>query len=61
MTTRDQRVRELSRMTQPALAKLYRRMGGLGGMYEPEKWSKDDLISSVLDIESRRSAQPVTA
>lgn len=51
MTARDQRIRQLCKMSRPALARLYRSLGGLGGIHEPETWSNDDLISSVLDME----------
>lgn len=54
MNPRDWRARELRRMNQPALAALYRDHGGMGGIHEPETWSKHDLISSILDMEGHR-------
>lgn len=45
------RSRELDRMRKGALCVLYRSLGGLGGKYPPEMWRKDEVISSIVDIE----------
>lgn len=45
---------ELQRMRKNYLCTLYRSLGGLGGKYPPEKWRKDELASSIVDIEWAR-------
>lgn len=45
------RGRELNRMNKAGLCALYRRLGGLGGIHPPEKWRKDEVINSIVDIE----------
>ena len=45
------RGRELNRMRKTELCALYRRLGGLGGIRPPEKWRKDEVVSSIVDIE----------
>jgi hypothetical protein len=36
------------------LCALYRRLGGLGGIHPPEKWTKDEVVTSIIEIEWRR-------
>lgn len=48
------RGRELHGMRKAELIALYRKLGGLGGTYPPEKWTKDEVLTSVADIEWRR-------
>ena len=57
---REDRRRELANMTKGALCRMYRAgittpSGGqiqwIGGMYPPEQWRKDEVISSILRIE----------
>lgn len=45
---------ELNKHPKAALCRLYRSLGGLGGVHEPEKWRKDEVLSSIVDIEWRR-------
>jgi hypothetical protein len=42
---------ELSKHTKATLCARYRAMGGLGGKYPPEKWRKDEVATSIIDIE----------
>lgn len=57
---RDARLRELDRLPKARLAAMYRR--GVrrpdgawqqwgGGVTPPERWRKDEVISSILEIE----------
>jgi hypothetical protein len=48
------RGRELHAMRKSELCALYRQLGGLGGIHPPEKWTKDEVVNSVADIEWRR-------
>lgn len=48
------RGRELHGMRKAELIALYRKLGGLGGTYPPEKWTKEEVLTSVADIEWRR-------
>lgn len=48
------RGRELHKMRKAELISLYRSLGGLGGTYPPEKWTKEEVLNSVADIEWRR-------
>lgn len=50
----------LGRLTKGALIASYRQMGGLGGMYPPEKWRKDEVLSSVAEMEERRNPRVVS-
>lgn len=45
------RSKELGRYAKADLCVEYRRLGGLGGLYPPEKWRKDEVISSICDME----------
>lgn len=45
------RGRELDKKRKADLCALYRRLGGLGGIHPPEKWRKDEVVSSIVDIE----------
>jgi hypothetical protein len=49
------RLDELHRMTHPALCARYRALGYIGGLHPLEKWLKEELISSILDLEARRA------
>lgn len=46
-----QRGADLSRMTKAQLISRYRQLGGLGGIHPPEKWRKDELVTSILEME----------
>lgn len=57
---REDRRRELSQLTKARLCAMYRAgvrtpSGGIGryagGMYPPEQWRKDEVITSILEIE----------
>ena len=45
------RSRDLDRRRKSELCALYRKLGRLGGIHPPEKWRKDEVISSIVDIE----------
>lgn len=45
------RHRELNKTTKAQLCVLYRQLGGLGGMHPPEKWRKDEVITSITEME----------
>lgn len=45
------RSRELNRLTKAALCAQYRRLGGMGGIHPPEKWRKDEVVTSVVEME----------
>lgn len=42
---------ELNRKRKAELCTLYRRLGGLGGIHPPEKWRKDEVITSIVEME----------
>lgn len=48
------RGRELNKMRKADLCALYRRLGGLGGIHPPEKWRKDEVITSITEMEWSR-------
>lgn len=59
MQHHQRRARELNKQTKAALCALYRRMGGLGGFHNgkavgPEEWRKDEVITSITEMEWRR-------
>lgn len=45
---------ELDRKRKAELCAMYRQLGGLGGKYPPEKWRKDEVITSIVEIEWSR-------
>ncbi|MFJ2307669.1 hypothetical protein [Streptomyces sp. NPDC087787] len=45
------RGRELNQKRKSDLCALYRGMGGRGGVHPPEKWRKDEVLSSIVDME----------
>lgn len=45
------RGRELDKMRKGELCAMYRQLGGLGGVHPPERWRKDEVVSSIVDIE----------
>lgn len=45
------RGRALHKMRKAELCALYRKLGGLGGIHPPEKWTKEEVVNSVADIE----------
>lgn len=45
---------ELLKLRKADLCAMYRRLGGLGGKYPPELWRKDEVVSSIIDIEWSR-------
>ena len=58
MADDTQRLAQLSRMRKPDLAQLDRRVSGhLWSETPPERWTKDDLISSILDAERREAGR----
>jgi hypothetical protein len=48
--TRDERRRQLDRMTKAQLARMVRR-SLIGSAHPPERWRKDELANYVLDHE----------
>lgn len=42
---------ELNKFRKVELCGTYRGLGGLGGIHPPESWRKDEIISSIVDIE----------
>jgi hypothetical protein len=57
---REDRRRELAKMTKTRLCRMYRNgittprgtiTQWIGGMHPPEQWRKDEVISSILRIE----------
>jgi len=48
------RGRQLHQMRKSALCALYRQLGGLGGIHPPEKWTKDEVVTAVAEIEWSR-------
>lgn len=45
---------ELSRQRKTDLVALYRRLGGLGGIHPPEKWRKEEIVTSIIEMEWTR-------
>lgn len=45
------RGRALHAMRKAELCALYRKLGGLGGIHPPEKWTKEEVVNAVADIE----------
>ncbi len=45
---------ELGKIRKAQLCTMYRQLGGLGGIHPPEKWRKDEVISSIVDMEWSR-------
>lgn len=45
------RWRELSKMKKPALCALYRQLGHVWSAHPLEKWAKEEIIGSILEIE----------
>lgn len=50
----QRRTAELKGKTKGGLCALYRSLGGLGGVHPPERWRKDEVLASVIDIEWSR-------
>ncbi|MEU6979618.1 hypothetical protein [Streptomyces sp. NPDC046371] len=48
------RGRELNKLTKTRLCALYRDLGGLGGIHPPEEWRKDEIITSITEMEWNR-------
>lgn len=48
---RDQRTRELSRMPKNVLAHMHKQNGGLMPLATYQKWTKDELVNTVLEDE----------
>lgn len=46
-------------MTKTPLIDLYRRLGGLGGAHPVHQWRKDEIISSIIDMEWSRLPETV--
>jgi hypothetical protein len=49
-----ERFQQLNRMTKPAVIAQYRRLGHVWSLHPLEKWTKEEIINGVLDIELRR-------
>lgn len=45
------RGRELDKMRKADLCAMYRRMGYLWSPHPPEKWRKDEVVNSIVDLE----------
>ena len=45
---------ELNKVTKGQLCTMYRQLGGLGGTHPVEKWYKEEIISSIVDMEWSR-------
>jgi hypothetical protein len=45
---------ELGKLRKAELCALYRRLGGMGGIHPPESWRKDEVITSITEIEWQR-------
>jgi hypothetical protein len=65
--SREDRRRELAALPKARLCSMYRtgvyapngRVGRYaGGMYPPEQWRKDEVISSILEIEYPAESRP---
>lgn len=60
--TRDDRAQALRLWKKSALASHFRSISGyVGGPVVPEKWSKDDLISDILQVEYPSSPAPAAS
>lgn len=44
----------LTHLRKAKLCALYRELGGLGGTHPPETWYKDEIVSSIVDMEWSR-------
>lgn len=44
----------LSKLRKAELCAMYRALGGLGGKYPPEKWRKDEVVTSIVEMEWSR-------
>lgn len=51
---RMRRSLELNKRSKSALCARYRSLGGYGGIHPPEKWYKEEIISSIVEIEWSR-------
>lgn len=51
----SKRVAELSKMTKAQLAQMHVNYGGLMGFANYVKWSKDELVNTVLQDEALNS------
>lgn len=45
----------LGKLRKAEVIARYRQLGGLGGMYPPEKWRKDEVVTSVAEMEEQRN------
>ncbi|MEU9703025.1 hypothetical protein [Streptomyces sp. NPDC047981] len=55
------RSRELNKQAKAQLCTLYRSLGGLGGIHPPEKWRKDEVVTSITDMEWSRLPEELKA
>ncbi len=42
---------DLNRRRKSELCALYRKLGGLGGTHPPEKWTREEVIASIAEME----------
>ena len=47
----DQRIKELARMPKGQLAQMHKTNGGLMPLSTYQKWTKDELLSAVIEDE----------
>ncbi|WP_405807797.1 hypothetical protein [Streptomyces sp. NBC_01187] len=45
------RGQELSKLSKSRLCALYRSLGGLGETYPPEKWTKEEVVNLIVEME----------
>lgn len=50
-----ERSQELGKLTKRRLCQMLREGGLIGSMHPPEKWTKDEVISSIIDLEEIRA------
>lgn len=48
------RSRELHKIPKAQLCAQYRQLGGLGGTHPPEKWTKEEVVNSIVHMEWER-------
>lgn len=54
---RAARARELMKLTKAQLLVRYTALGGLGGKYPPHTWRKDEIVTSVWEMEERAAGR----
>jgi hypothetical protein len=51
---RMERYRELRKMTKTALCRMARELGAMGGVHPLERWTKDEVVYTIIDLEGNR-------